>query len=190
MEGAGNFHSLVAVDAGGRTVRFKAFKDKVCIVVNLESMDDFVMKSLRSLANFKDQDRGNYEILIFPSREHLPVEYQRIGAISKVVSAYSHSLRLFTYTKVDGNRIHPLYLFLSDNSPCWFKPGLRSNFTKFVIDRAGCVVYRYDPSEEMSHHDNILRKYSQRRQDGDESKTEPHQRSPQSPTYRLESDIF
>ncbi|KAL0265679.1 UNVERIFIED_CONTAM: hypothetical protein PYX00_011393 [Menopon gallinae] len=158
MRNCKNFHDISAVDACGRTVRFEAFKGRVCIVVNIESVDSFAEDALRRLSRFMSEDReSRYEMLLFPSRQHLPAEYQKISAIRRKISEYSVSFRLFDFVEFDGRKIHPLYLFLSDKRPCWYLSGRRSNFTKFVVDEKGAVVHRYLPKENPSHHDRILR---------------------------------
>lgn len=158
MRDCKNFHDISAVDMCGRMVKFEAFKGRQCIVVNIESVDSFAEDALRRLTHFMDEDRENrYEMLLFPSRQHLPVEYQKISSVRKKVSEYSASFRLFDFVEFDGKKIHPLYLFLSEKRPCWFLSGRRSNFTKFIIDENGAVIHRYLSDEYPSHHDRILK---------------------------------
>lgn len=162
-----NFHDISAVDACGRVVRFEAFKGRLCIVINIESVDGFAEDALRRLSHFKNEDRENrYEMLLFPCRQHLPVEYQKISSVRKKVSEYSANFRLFDFVEFDGRKMHPLYLFLSDKKPCWFLSGRRSNFTKFVVDENGAVTHRYLSSEYPSHHDRILRAHFREEQAG------------------------
>lgn len=158
MRDCKNFHDISAIDACGRMVRFESFKGRLCVVVNIESMDSFAEDTLRRLRCFMDEDcEKRYEILLFPSKEHLPVEYHKISSVRKKVFEYSASFRLFDFVEFYGKKIHPLYLFLSDKRPCWFLSGRRSNFTKFVVNENGTVIHRYLSNECPSHHDRILK---------------------------------
>jgi glutathione peroxidase len=61
-------------------------------------------------------------------------------------SAYGVKFPLFSKLSVTGDDIHPLYAFLTgENTNPRFHGEIRWNFAKFLIDRSGKVINRFDP---------------------------------------------
>ena len=50
---------------------------------------------------------------------------------------------MFAKIEVNGPNAAPLYTFLKEAKP----PDIKWNFTKFLVDRSGTVVARYEPGE-------------------------------------------
>jgi len=56
---------------------------------------------------------------------------------------------MFAKIDVNGPDAHPLYRYLTQTRRGIFgSPKIKWNFTKFLIDRAGCVVARFAPSKK------------------------------------------
>jgi glutathione peroxidase len=53
---------------------------------------------------------------------------------------------MFDKVKVNGKDRHPMYEWLSKEQPDARLKKIKWNFTKFLIDRDGNVVGRYEPS--------------------------------------------
>ena len=57
------------------------------------------------------------------------------------------SFPIFAKVDVNGPGADPIFDFLKREKPGWLGlKGIRWNFTKFLVDRAGKVVARYGPS--------------------------------------------
>ncbi|MGH9895472.1 MAG: glutathione peroxidase, partial [bacterium] len=56
---------------------------------------------------------------------------------------YSLTFPLFSKISVKGSDKHPLYQYLTEQSP--FPGEVEWNFQKFLVDRQGQVVARYKP---------------------------------------------
>ena len=54
----------------------------------------------------------------------------------------------FAKVKVNGKDASPLYQFLKEQQPGEGKGRIKWNFTKFLIDREGNVVKRFEPNVE------------------------------------------
>ena len=52
---------------------------------------------------------------------------------------------MFDKIDVNGDNAHPLYQYLRREKAGLLGSGIKWNFTKFLIDRAGRVVGRYAP---------------------------------------------
>jgi glutathione peroxidase len=53
---------------------------------------------------------------------------------------------MFEKIDVNGPNAHPLYKYLTQEKRGLFGGGIKWNFTKFLVDRAGKVVARYAPT--------------------------------------------
>lgn len=156
-----SFYDLSATDINKRMIKFERFRDRICIIVNLESTDGLSLKTLRLLSEFKDGDRGNlYEILIFPCKQYLPAAFHKTDKIKTFVTDISNKFIIFDYVNVSAvGTQSPVYSFLFHNYISWNSGALRANFTKFVVDKDGVVIHKYEPNEYPSHYDHVLIKF-------------------------------
>lgn len=142
----------------GQTVRTADLKGKVVLVVNT-STDDLFSNQYARLEEMYRKYRGKgFEILDFPCEpfrsESLTFEPraqlsdEEINATRKTL--YGASFPLMKKCDVtDGNEI-PLYKFLKAGSG-----EIKWYFTKFVIDRNGKVVRRFQPDEVYDPADSM-----------------------------------
>lgn len=92
------------------------------------------------------RDRG-FEVLAFPSNDFLRQEPGTNEEIREFCSTQLHTtFPLFAKISVRGKPIHPLYEYLTKDSP--FPGGIRWNFTKFLVGPDGAVVARYGPLKD------------------------------------------
>lgn len=61
---------------------------------------------------------------------------------------YGVSFPMFAKIDVNGPHTHPLYQYIKDFGDGEFHKDLRWNFTKFLLDRNGHVVKRYEGKVE------------------------------------------
>ncbi len=105
-------------------------------------------KSLETLYS-KFKQRG-FEILGFPANDF---GRQEPGTEAEIKSfcelTYGVSFPLFSKISVKGKDIHPLYAFLTDKKTNpQFAGKITWNFNKFIIDRKGNVVARFDSKDD------------------------------------------
>lgn len=157
----------------GKQASLRDYKGKVLVVVNTASKCGFTPQyaDLQKLyEQYRDQ---GLEILGFPSNQFAE---QEPGANSDVQSFcqlnYGVTFPLFAKTDVRGEEAHPLFSKLTEELP--FKgfntetpsgkmlnafleeeypeslegPSVKWNFTKFLIDREGRIVERFESTEE------------------------------------------
>ena len=126
------------------------FKGKVVLVVNVASQCGYTpqYEGLQALyTKFKDQ---GFVIAGFPANNfggQEPGTNEEIGAFCK--SKYGVTFPMFSKISVKGADQAPLYKFLTDKSANP-KPGgeIQWNFTKFLVDREGRVIQRFEPAVE------------------------------------------
>lgn len=122
------------------------YQDKVLLIVNTASKCGFTpqFEGLEKLyQEFKDQD---FEILGFPSNQFLHQDPNSNGEILEFCQMnYGVSFPMFEKTKVRGKEQNPLYTYLIENSN---GKAIKWNFTKFLVDKSGKIVHRFEPKEK------------------------------------------
>ena len=134
-------------DITGQDVPLAAFRGRVLLVVNVASKCGLTpqYKGLQELYD-RYRDKG-LEILAFPANNFLRQEPGSDAEIRQFCSTtYSVSFRLFSKISVKGRDIHPLYQFLTrpETNP-EFHGKIGWNFAKFLVDRTGTVIGRFEP---------------------------------------------
>jgi glutathione peroxidase len=131
-------------DIDGRIVDLGQYKGKVLLLVNTASMCGNTPQygSLQEMYE-RYRDRG-FEILAFPANNFGQQEPGTNAAIkSFCYTKYSLTFPLFSKISVAGKDQHPLYRYLTEQSP--FPGRVTWNFQKYLVDRSGQVIGKYDP---------------------------------------------
>ncbi len=137
-------------DITGRDVALKEFKGRALLLVNVASKcgNTPQYSGLQELYK-RFHDKG-LEILGFPANNFLGQEPGTDKEISEFCSTkYSVTFPMFSKISVKGKDIHPLYDFLtSRSSNPDFAGKIGWNFAKFLTDRSGNVVARFEPKTD------------------------------------------
>src|SRR5580700_5353574 len=148
--GASNVHefSMKAID--GKTVTLSQFKGKVMLVVNVASRCGFTPQYEGLEKLYETYKSQGFVIVGFPANnfgEQEPGTDAEIQAFCK--SKYSVTFPMFSKISVTGGDKAPLYRFLTDTSAHPKTGGeIQWNFTKFLVDRDGKVMQRFEPEVE------------------------------------------
>lgn len=165
-----SIYDFTANSIEGDTVSLSEFKDKVLIIVNTASKCGFTPQYEGLEQLYKKYRSRGFEILAFPSNqfgEQEPGENLEVKNFCMI--NYGVSFPLFEKTEVRGENAHPLFTYLTENAPFkGFDPdhpagkklssfiherfpqtmegdSIKWNFTKFLINRKGDIVGRYEP---------------------------------------------
>jgi glutathione peroxidase len=137
-------------DIDGKGVNLAKFKGEVLLIVNTASRCGYTPQYEGLQATYeKYKDRG-LEVLAFPANEF---GQQEPGANSEIKSfcssKYNVTFPLFAKIVVKGEGIHPLYEFLTspETDPKFAGP-IPWNFAKFLVNRRGEVIARFQPGDE------------------------------------------
>jgi glutathione peroxidase len=129
----------------GQTLKLDAYKGKTLLIVNVASKCGFTpqYKGLEALYR-KFKDKG-LVILGFPCDQFGHQEPGDENEIKNFCSLnYDVTFPMFAKIKVNGDDAHPLYKFLKqEEKGILGTSGIKWNFTKFLVDKAGTVVKRY-----------------------------------------------
>ncbi|WP_028608345.1 glutathione peroxidase [Paenibacillus harenae] len=157
----------------GERVSMEPYKGKVLVIVNTASKCGFTPQYSDLQKLYEEYKEHGLEILGFPSNQF---GEQEPGANSDVQSFcqinYGVSFPLFAKTDVRDETAHPLFKYLTEAAPFegfdtsepsgkmlnafleeklpHYLQGnsIKWNFTKFLIDREGRVVNRYESTAE------------------------------------------
>jgi glutathione peroxidase len=137
-------------DIEGVETPIRKFEGKVLLVVNVASRCGFTpqYRSLQTLYE-RYKDKG-FEILGFPANDFLRQEPGSDREIREFCSKnYGVTFPLFAKISVKGKDIHPMYRFLTapETNPK-FPDKIGWNFAKFLVDRTGAVIGRFEPKTD------------------------------------------
>src|SRR6185312_6212332 len=147
---ASSVHEFTMDAINGTPTPLANFKGKVLLLVNVASQCGYTYQyeGLQALyMKYKDQGLvvAGFPANNFGAQE--PGSNAEIGAFCK--SKFGVTFPMFSKISVKGADKAPLYQFLTDTkaNP---KPGgdIQWNFTKFLVDRNGKVIQRFEPDVE------------------------------------------
>ena len=131
-------------DIDGHLVDLKTFKGKVLLIVNTASMCGNTPQYAGLQEMYERYRERGFEVLAFPANDfgqQEPGTNQEIKGFC--YTKYSVSFPLFSKISVVGKEKHPLYRYLTEQSP--FPGRVTWNFQKYLVDRSGNVIGKYDP---------------------------------------------
>lgn len=157
----------------GQEVALEEYRGKVLVIVNTASKCGFTPQFSDLEKIYQEYREQGVEVLGFPSNqfaEQEPGDSHEIGNFCKI--NYGVTFPLFEKGEVRGSNAQPLFQYLSEvtsfkgfdlNNPngkmlqaflqeklphYLVGDSIKWNFTKFLIDRQGNVVERFEPTTE------------------------------------------
>ena len=132
----------------GLDVSLEQYKGKVLLIVNTATRCGFTPQYNGLEALYEKYNSKGFEILDFPCNQFL---FQAPGSdeeINEFCSLnYNTKFPRFSKVKVNGKEEEPLFRFLKDNAPENKGKNVKWNFTKFLVDKEGNVVHRFEPTD-------------------------------------------
>jgi glutathione peroxidase len=147
LSAATNIYEFTLPSIDGQPLPLEHFKGKVILLVNVASQCGYTPQysALEALYE-KYKDRG-FVILGFPANNFAGQEPGTNQEIKTFCSRkYSVSFPLYAKISVKGPDQAPLYHFLTEDTRRPLAGEIQWNFTKFLIDRRGQVVARFEPA--------------------------------------------
>ena len=172
-------YDFTVKDDAGQDVSLAAYKGKVLLIVNTATRCGFTPQYKELEALYEKYAKDGFEILDFPCNQfgqQAPGTDESIHEFCKL--NFGTEFPRFKKIKVNGEDADPLYKFLQEqkgfagwdmNHPIApiledmlskadpdykQKPDIKWNFTKFLINKKGQVVARFEPTESI---DNIAK---------------------------------
>ena len=168
----------------GEEVSLDGYRGKVLLIVNTASKCGFTPQYAGLQALYDKYQARGFEILGFPSNQFAGQEPGENEEIQQFCSLnYGVLFPLFAKGDVRGENTQPIFKYLTEQAPFkGFDPGhpitgkltealqanfpelligdsVKWNFTKFLIDRHGNVVGRFEPTTEPAGLQKTIEKY-------------------------------
>ena len=178
-----NIYDFHVEDAAGEDVSLKNFAGKVILVINSATECGFTPQYDNLQDLFEKYGEEGFVILDFPCNQF---GHQAPGSNEEIVSfcdsRYGITFPIFSKIDVNGSNASPLFAYLkSQQGFAGFDPehpltpmlesvlertapdyahssDIKWNFTKFLIDREGNVVARFEPTEDMAEVEEKIKK--------------------------------
>ena len=176
------FYEFEAVDRYGVTVSMEEYAGKVVLIVNTATECGFTPQydDLQDL--YEKYEGEGWEILDFPCNQfgnQAPGSSEEIASFCD--SRYGITFPQFAKIDVNGEKALPLFHYLKQekgfagfnpqhplttlvesmlerNHPNYKnEPDIKWNFTKFLVDREGNVVARFEPTDEIDGIENAVK---------------------------------
>ena len=160
---------------GGRSVKLEEYRGKVLLIVNTASRCGFTPQYAELEDLYKRFHERGFEILDFPCNQFANQSPEDDAERVKFCQInYGTTFPQFRKIEVNGPNESPLYTYLKaqkgfqgfdpnhrltpileqrlgEADPDYAsKPDIKWNFTKFLVDRHGNVVARFEPMTEMT----------------------------------------
>jgi glutathione peroxidase len=162
-----NVHDFSVRTADGGSKNLRDYAGQVLLIVNVASKCGLTpqYEALEDL--YQDARDAGLQILGFPCNQFGDQEPGTDAEIQEFCStSYSATFPVFGKIEVNGPGADPLYAYLRKEAPGDFGPGngflyehvrqirpeslgtdeIKWNFTKFLADRDGAVLRRYEPT--------------------------------------------
>ena len=143
-------HDFTAKLGTGEEQSLAAYRGQALLIVNVASKCGFTpqYKGLQAL-HAEYAPRG-FSVLAFPCDQF---GRQEPGSDQEIASfcdrSFGVTFPLFAKIEVNGPRAHPLYVWLKQQKGGLLGSGIKWNFTKFLVDRAGLVRARFAPPTKL-----------------------------------------
>ena len=166
-------YDFTVKDRKGNPVSLSDYKGKVLLIVNTATGCGFTPHYTPLEAMYKDLKEKGFEILDFPCNQfanQAPGDEEEIHQFCTL--KFGTDFPQFAKIDVNGENADPLFAFIATEKPfTGFGKGLKNaalnkfadmnnkkygdkayikwNFTKFLIDREGHVIARFEPTVDM-----------------------------------------
>jgi glutathione peroxidase len=155
------FYGIEATLMNGERIPMSFYEGKVILVVNTASKCGYTKQFGPLEKLYQDRKDEGLVILGFPCNQFAG---QDPGSDDEILAFcqlnYGVTFPMFQKIKVKGKDIHPLYDYLVNNAPEDKGKKIGWNFEKFLIDREGKIIHRYNkkviPEDVLPEIDKLL----------------------------------
>jgi glutathione peroxidase len=140
--------TMKSIDGGD--VKLDSYGGKVLLLVNVASKCGYTSQYRGLESVYKKYKEQGLVVMGFPANNFF---WQEPGTNEEIktfcTTKYNVTFPMFAKISVKGDKIHPLYKFLtSKQTNPEFGGAISWNFNKFLVDRAGKVVARFSSKDE------------------------------------------
>lgn len=131
----------------GKPAPLADYKGKVVLIVNVASRCGYTPQYTALEATYEKYKAQGFVILGFPANNFGAQEPGTNEEIKTFCSRkYNVTFPMYSKISVKGDDQAPLYSFLTKETGPGISGDIKWNFTKFLVDRNGNVVQRFEPA--------------------------------------------
>ncbi len=143
---ASGIYTFTLDSIDGQPAPLANYKGKVVLVVNVASQCGFTPQYSALEATYEKYKDQGFVILGFPANNFGAQEPGTNEEIKTFCTRkYSVTFPMYAKISVKGADQAPLYSYLTKDTVAGVRGEIKWNFTKFLIDRNGNVVQRFEP---------------------------------------------
>ena len=150
-----SIYDIKVTDNKGNEVSMEAYRGKVLLIVNTATACGFTPQYEGLEKMYEKFADSGFEILDFPCNQFA---FQARGNDEQIHSFctlnYNTKFPRFKKIKVNGSDADELYKYLKEQK----KGRIKWNFTKFLVDREGNVVDRFEPTAKPEEIETFVEK--------------------------------
>lgn len=142
-----SINEITVKDRKGNNVPLNLYGNEVVLIVNTAIKSPLASQYADLEALYEKYHSQGFAVLDFPSNQptkSCPGTDEMVHQFCK--ETYNTEYPRFKKVKVNGNDADPLYKYLTEKFP----GDITEDFTKFLVNKIGKVVARYDAQTPMS----------------------------------------
>src|SRR6202034_3093683 len=164
---ASSIYDFTLPSIDGKPAPLSNYKGKVILLVNVASRCGFTPQYTALESSYEKYKDQGFVILGFPANNfgsQEPGTNQEIKTFCQ--SKYSVTFPMYAKVSVKGDDQTPLYAYLTTKANPAVAGDIKWNFTKFLVDRNGNVIKRFEPDvtpdsgEVIAAIENALKQWS------------------------------
>jgi glutathione peroxidase len=137
-------YDFSATTIKGNNIALSQFKGKVLLIVNTATHCGYTKQYNGLQTLYQTYQSKGLEVLDFPSHSFLQTPEDNAGIEAFCERQFKTTFTTFEKIDVNGDQAHPLYLYLRKANKEQIDTKIEWNFSKFLINRQGQVVGRYN----------------------------------------------
>jgi glutathione peroxidase len=143
---ASGIYTFTLNSIDGNPAPLANYRGKVVLVVNVASQCGYTPQYSALEAVYEKYKDQGFVILGFPANNFGAQEPGTNEEIKTFCTRkYSVTFPMYAKISVKGSDQSPLYAYLTDDTPSGISGEIKWNFTKFLVDRNGNIVQRFEP---------------------------------------------
>jgi glutathione peroxidase len=139
-----NVYDFSAKSIKGINIPLSKFNGKVLLIVNTATHCGYTKQYNGLQTLYQTYQSKGLEVLDFPSHSFLQTPEDNAGIEAFCERQFKTTFTTFEKIDVNGDHAHPLYLYLRKANKDETDTKIEWNFSKFLINRQGQVVGRYN----------------------------------------------
>ena len=168
-----SIYDFEVIDGEGNTKSMSEYEGKVLLIVNSATKCGFTPQYTELNEIYAEFNKDGFEILDFPCNQfgkQAPGSTEEIAEVCR--NKWLVPYEIFEKIDVNGENASPLFEYLKNEQPFKEIKGdgalklklvlkavdrhykdnndIKWNFTKFLVDREGNVVQRFEPTEDLA----------------------------------------